>query len=194
MNPLKIIVADDEPLLVEELCIYLQDLNHEVIATTNSGQELCDKALELKPDLIISDIKMPEMDGIEAITQINKQITIPILIVSAYHDQDFIDKASEQCVMGYLVKPIDERALKINIQVAMRRFQEFEVLRKENKDLEQALSERKIIERAKGILMSRSNLTEPEAFQKLQDLSRKKSTRMVEIAQSVITAEEAFKD
>lgn len=188
----KILVADDEALLVEELVVLLQDAGHQVIGTAASGTELVRKNRELKPSLIITDIKMPEMDGLEACRLICEERPVPIVIVSAYHDEDFIQRAQEQCVMSYLIKPIEKHNLATAIQLAIRRFQEFETLRTENDDLKKTLEDRKIIEKAKGILMKRAVLDEEAAFRKLQKQARDQSKSMVTLAQSVIDASQMF--
>lgn len=189
---LRIIVADDESLLVEELSAYLADLGHDVIATAATGKELVEKARELEPSLVVTDIKMPDMDGLEASKAICAKRAIPFVVVSAYHDEDYIRRAKEQCVMSYLVKPINEGSLKVAVALAMRRFQEFEALHTENVDLRQTLEDRKIIERAKGILMKRTSLDEQAAFLRLQKLAREKAISMVAVATTILEAEQAF--
>ena len=144
-------MADDEPLLVEEISAYLQDAGHEVVGTASTGKELVDRCDELQPGLVVTDIKMPDMDGLEAAEKICTKQPIPVVIVSAYHDEDFIKRATEQCIMSYLVKPINEGSLKASLALAIRRFQEFEALHAENSNLRQTLEDRKIIERAKGV-------------------------------------------
>lgn len=191
-KPLRIIVADDEQLLVEELSAYLTDLGHEVIATVATGKELVDKARKLKPTLVVTDIKMPDMDGLDAVKRIGDERPTPVVIISAFHDDDYIRRANEQCVLAYLVKPIDENSLKTSIAIANRRFQEFQALLVENNDVKQSLENRKRIERAKGILMKRSNLSESDAFGRLQELASTKHQKMVQIAASIIEADEAF--
>ena len=189
---LRIIVADDEPLLVEGLSVYLEDLGHCVVATAATGSELVERSLEIQPDLVITDIKMPDMDGLEAVKKICNSYRVPVVIVSAYHDEEFIRRASEQCIMSYLVKPIDEQTLKASLSMAMRRFAEFQALMVENENLKQTLENRKIIERAKGILMQRSSLSEQDAFTRLQDLASTKHQKMIEIARMIIEADQAF--
>jgi response regulator NasT len=189
---LRIIVADDEPLLAEELSAYLRDMGNDVVAVASTGKELVDMSAELQPDLIVTDIKMPDMDGLEAAKEICLTTPIPIVVVSAYHDEEYINRATEQCVMSYLVKPIDEASLKTSLALAMRRFREFEALHNENASLRQTLEDRKLIERAKGVLMKRTRLDEEAAFLRLQKLSREKASRMVDVARTILDAEQAF--
>lgn len=188
---LKVIVADDEPLLVDEISMYLREAGHEVIATANNGQVLVEKTASLKPDLVVTDIKMPEMDGLEAAKAINVNRPVPVVIVSAYHDDEFINRAKEQCVMSYLVKPINENNLKSAVSLAVCRFKEFESLFAENDNLRRTIDERKIIERAKGVLMKRTGIDEETAFKQLQLQSREKAVRMVDFAKDLLAEENA---
>ena len=189
---LRIAIADDEPPLLQDLEETLVGMGHQVVATAQTGSDLVDRCCERTPDLVITDIKMPDMDGLEAASRIRETHPVPVVIVSAYHDPEFIERASQEHVMAYLVKPINDDSLKTSIHVAMRRFREFQALFEEADGLNRALEERKLIERAKGFLMKRGGLAEPDAFRRLQELASTKHQRMAEIAQSIITAEEAF--
>ncbi len=132
------------------------------------------------------------MDGIEAATKIYKEHAAPVILVSAYPDPEFIRRAEADHVMAYLVKPIKRADLEPAIAIAMRRFEQFQALRKEASDLKQALEDRKTIEKAKGILMSKAGLDEHDAFRRLQKLASDKNKKLVDIAQSILTAEEAL--
>ena len=135
---------------------------------------------------------MPDMDGIDAAAQIYRKEAIPVILVSAYHDAEFIRRAEADHIMAYLVKPIKQADLEPAIGIAMRRFEQFQALRKETTDLKQALEDRKIIEKAKGILMKKAGLDEHDAFRRLQKLASDKNRKLVEIAQIILTAEEAL--
>jgi response regulator NasT len=174
------------------LCQSLERLGHQVVATASTGRELIEECRNHQPDLIISDIKMPDMDGIEAAVQIYRADTIPVILVSAFHDKELIDRASRNHILAYLVKPVKDTDLAPAIAVAMRRFDEFRALRQEASDARQALDDRKIIERAKGILMTRTGLSEPDAFRRLQKVACSKSRKLVDIARSIVTAEETL--
>src|SRR5262249_55214881 len=137
-------------------------------------------------------IKMPDMDGIEAAQAINQGRPIPVILVSAHHDTDLLNRAKLENVMSYLVKPIKEPDLQSAITLAMLRFQHFQALAKEARDLRQALEDRKLIERAKGIVMRRVRVDEDEAFRRLQRLASNHNQRLVEVAQRVLAAEEVF--
>jgi two-component system, response regulator PdtaR len=141
---------------------------------------------------VITDIKMPDMDGIEAASIIYQELPVPVILISAYHDPPLIERAEADHIMAYLVKPIEQKDLVPAIAIATRRFEQFQALRQEASDLRQALEDRKIVERAKGILMRWAQLEEPEAFSRLQKLSRDQNKKLVEIAQAILIAETAL--
>lgn len=189
---LRIAVADDELDMRDYFQKILPLLGHEVVAVASNGRELVERCRAARPDLVITDIKMPEMDGIDAANQICREEPIPIILVSAYHDADLIRRAEEDHILAYLVKPIKQADLEPAIALAMRRFEQFQSLRKEATDLRQALEDRKLIERAKGLLMTKAGLDEQDAFRRLQKLASAKNRKLVEIAQMILTAEEAL--
>jgi response regulator NasT len=135
---------------------------------------------------------MPELDGIEAAVRIWQEHSIPVILVSAYHDPALIDRAKADHVQAYLVKPIGIADLQPAIAIAMRRFEELQTLRKECGDLRQTLADRKVIEQAKGLLMKLAGIDEREAFQRLQALASERNQRLVESAQSILAVEKAF--
>jgi len=189
---LSIAVADDEPRMRDYYCSTLPLLGHRVVVVAQDGREMVERCRNTRPDLIITDIKMPDMDGIDAATQIYLEKPIPVILVSAYHDPELIARAEADHILGYLVKPIKQSDLEPTIALAVRRFEQFEALRKEAADLRQALEDRKVIERAKGLLMKKVGLDEQEAFRRLQKLAMDSNRKMVEVAHMVLTAEEAF--
>ena len=191
-HPLRIAVADDELDMREWFQQILPLLGHEVVAVSKTGRELVDACRLHRPDLVITDIKMPDMDGIEAATQIYKDSPLPVILVSAYHDPEFISRAENDHILGYMVKPIKQADLEPAIAIAMRRFEQFQALRKEAADLKQALEDRKVIEKAKGILMKKAALDEHNAFRRLQKLASDKNRKLIDIAQMILTAEEAL--
>jgi response regulator NasT len=162
------------------------------VVTASNGEELVAGCRTARPDLIITDIKMPDMDGIEAAVRLYQELSVPVILVSAYHDADLIRRAEADHIMGYLVKPIKQADLEPVIALAMRRFEQFDLLRREAADLRQALEDRKLIERAKGILMKRTGLDEPSAFRRLQKTASDRNLKLVEVARMILTAEEAF--
>lgn len=190
---LRIAVAEDEPELIADLEEILQELGHEVVISVGDGAALLKAFQETQVDLVITDIKMPVMDGLTAIEQIRGIRPVPVIILSAFHDEELLNRALKEQVMAYLVKPIQIQTLQMSIELAMQRFREFLALQAEADNLKHALEDRKIIERAKGILMDRANLSEPDAFRRLQLLSSQKNKKMVEIAQTIVDAELAFR-
>ncbi len=189
---LRIAVADDELEMQEYYQTILPVLGHVVVAVAGTGAELVEKCRAQHPDLVITDIKMPDMDGIEAAAQIYREAPIPVILVSAYHDADFIQRAEANHILSYLVKPIKQADLAPAIAIVVRRFRQFETLRRETTDLKHALEDRKLIERAKGLLMKKASLDEAEAFLRLQTLASNQNRKLVEIARMLLTAEEAF--
>jgi two-component system, response regulator PdtaR len=189
---LRIAVADDELDMRDYFQQILPILGHEVVAVAQDGRELVEQCRELKPDLVITDIKMPDMDGIDAATQIYRNGPIPVILVSAYHDPEFIRRAEANHILAYLVKPIKQADLEPVIAIAIRRFEQFQDLRKEAADLKQALEDRKVIEKAKGLLMKKASLDEHDAFRRLQRLASDKNKKLIEVAQMILMAEEAF--
>lgn len=191
-EPLRIAVADDEPDMRDYFVRILPRLGHRVVAVAENGRQLVEVCATAKPDLVITDIKMPEMDGIEAAVQLYGQQPVPVILVSAHQEQSLLERAGADHILGYLVKPIKEADLNPVIALTMRRFEQFEHLRHEAADLRQALEDRKLIERAKGILMKRAGLDEPTAFRRLQKTASDRNLKLAEVARSIITAEDAF--
>jgi response regulator NasT len=189
---LRIAVADDEVDMQDYFRKILPRLGHQVVVVAATGRELVERCRAECPDLVITDIKMPDMDGIEAAVQIYKERPLPVILVSAHHDAQLIERAEADHILAYLVKPIKQADLEPAIGIAMRRFEQFEALRQEASDLKQALADRKAIERAKGILMKKAQLDEADAFRRLQKLASDKNRKLVEIAQIILTAEEAL--
>ena len=191
-NGLRIAVADDEVEMRDFFEKVLPRFGHQVVAVAENGNELVEHCRRLEPDLIITDIKMPELDGIEASSQICQQRPVPVILVSAYHDPALIARAEADHVLAYLVKPIGLADLQPAIAIAMRRFAELQALQKDCLDLRQALVDRKVIERAKGLLMKLAGIDEKEAFQRLQELASEKNQKLIDAAQNILTVEKAF--
>ncbi|HWC90130.1 MAG TPA: ANTAR domain-containing protein, partial [Pirellulales bacterium] len=138
------------------------------------------------------DIKMPDLDGLDASEQIYAGSPVPIILVSGYHDAELIERAQENHILAYLVKPVTLADMEVAISLAMKRFHEFEELRLETSNLRQALQDRKIIERAKNILMKLGELHEHDAFRRLQKLASRQNKKLVQVAEMIVTAEMAF--
>lgn len=193
MTPsLRIVVADDEPDMRDYFRKILPRLGHTVVAAAETGEELIAQCRAHHPDLVITDIKMPDLDGIEAATKLYAERPIPVILVSAYSDANLIERAEADHILAYLVKPIKQAELEPAIGLAWRRFEQFEALRREASDLRQALADRKIIERAKGILMKELGLSEAEAFRRLQKTASAKNLKLIDAAQLALTTAKAL--
>ena len=193
MKKLKILVAEDEYLVLMGLKSNLKELGHQIIAEAMNGKEAIELAKEKSPDLIIADINMPELDGLEAVKQINQKQVIPSIIVTGYSDDELIEKASRVGVFAYLVKPVGIEELKASIIIAMNKYEEFKEVNKELQDQKKALEDRKYIERAKGILMDTLGLNEPDAMKKLQDKSQEENTKLIDVAKNIIKMNDYLK-
>jgi len=189
---LRILIAEDEFLVLMATKSYVEELGHEVVGVATDGKMAVELALEKKPDLVIMDINMPHLDGIQAIREINKKLFIPTVIVSGYHDEPLINRATDEGVHYYLLKPIDIKELKIAINISMVKFEEWKTMQEKLQSTKNALDARKYIEQAKGIIMDRMNLKEPEAMRRLQKMSRDKNKKLVVIAKELIEADTLF--
>ena len=188
MKRTRILIADDESLILMDLREMLTNLGYLVVGEANDGRSAVNMARELRPDLVIMDIKMPDMDGIEAAQVLTAEKVAPVLLLTAYSQQDLIERAKEAGVVGYLVKPFRESNLAPAIEITLSRFQEFQTVQKEVEDLKEALETRKIVDRAKGILMDSQGLTEQDAFRRIQKMSMNTRRPMKEIAEAIILA------
>lgn len=182
----RIIIADDESIIRMDLKEMLTALGYLVVGEVGDGRSAVNLARELRPDLIIMDVKMPDMDGIEATSILTKEKIAPVLLLTAFGQRDLVERAKEAGVVGYLVKPFRESDLTPAIEVALQRFQEFKELDREVQTLKEALETRKFVDRAKGILMSRDGLSEPEAFRRIQKMSMNTRRPMGQIAEAII--------
>jgi response regulator NasT len=185
-----VIVADDEALTRVDLQETLTNLGYLVVGSVGDGESAVNLARELRPDVLIMDIKMPGMDGIEAARLLAEEGIAPVVLLSAYSQQELIEQAQEAGVVGYLVKPYREADLPPAIGVALSRFEQFSALKDEVANLQERLEVRKLLDRAKGILMDSQGLTEAEAFRRIQKMSMDNRKPMKEVAQAVILASE----
>ncbi|HSH45809.1 MAG TPA: response regulator [Longimicrobiales bacterium] len=185
---LRFLIADDEALHNLALTSQLEALGHEVVATASNGREAVELAHDKRPDVAVLDIRMPVMTGPEAAHKIHEDRPIPIIILSAYSDNRTVEEATRSPVFHYLVKPVDPDDLAPAISVAKARFDEWMRARAERNTLETKLEERKILERAKGLLMETRGMTEQEAYRFLQKTSQDKNTPMIELARKILLA------
>jgi AmiR/NasT family two-component response regulator len=189
MEPLRILIADDESIRLMSLRKQLAALGHRVVAEASNGEEAVTLAAATQPDLAILDIKMPVADGIEAAQRITRARPIPIILLTAYNEAELVERAAQANISAYLMKPVAEEDLLPAITLALIRFRQFEALRREVSDLREALEARKIIERAKGILVRRLDLTEEEAFRRLQKQSQDSNRKLAEVAEAIVMAD-----
>jgi AmiR/NasT family two-component response regulator len=189
----RVIIADDDAITRLDVREMLDSLDYLVVGEVGDGQSAVHQARELRPDLVIMDIKMPVLDGIDAAKILTEERIAPVLLLTAYGDEELVQRAKEAGVVGYIVKPFRESDLAPAIEIVLARFQEFRALEKEVEDLKEALETRKLVDRAKGILMDTQGLTEAEAFRRIQKMSMDTRRLMKEIAQAIIITHEAEK-
>jgi two-component system, response regulator PdtaR len=190
METLRILIADDESIRLLSLHKQLAALGHNVVGEASTGDEAVKLAGSALPDLAILDIKMPVMDGIEAAEKITQARPIPIILLTAYDEAQLVERAAQANISAYLMKPVAEEDLLPAITLALARFRQFQALRQEVADLREALEARKTIERAKGILMRRLNLSEDEAFRRLQKQSQDSNRKLAQVAEAIVVADQ----
>lgn len=191
MHKLRVLIVEDEYLVLMGLKSAVEELGHEVIGEANDGELAIQFARELKPDIILMDIKMPTLDGINAAYYIQKERPVPIIIISGYAESDLVEKASSEGVMGYLVKPVSKKELEPALSIGISRFHEMQRLRSEGAEAKMALENRKRLEKAKGIIMTRLSLPEASAIKYLQQYSRRNNQSLIATCEHIIrTAEE----
>ena len=184
-NNYRIVVAEDETLIRMDLVEMLTESGYQVIAQATNGQEAVNFAQDLKPDLMILDVKMPVMDGITAAEQI---IDIcPVLMLTAFSQRELVERARDSGVMAYVVKPFTLNDLLPAIEISVSRHKQMKSLEKEVADLYERLETRKLLDRAKGILMKALNLSEPEAFSWIQKTAMDQRTTMKSVAEAIIS-------
>ena len=183
---MRILIAEDETIIRLDLRKLLEEAGHEVCAEARDGVEAVELAEEHEPDLAILDVKMPRLDGIEAARRILAERPIPIVMLTAYGHDELVARAVEAGVFAYLVKPFRESDLLPAIQTAKARYAELEALREEAESLAEALATRKVVERAKGLLMEQEGLSEQDAFTRLQRVSQTSGRPMKVVAEALI--------
>ena len=185
---LRLVIADDESIIRMNLKETLVGLGYLVVGEAGDGVSVINLARELRPDLVIMDIKMPKLDGIQAAKVLTEEKIAPVLLLTAYSDRELVDRAREAGVVNYIVKPFQEKELLPAIEIALARYAEFREMDREITDLKDTLETRKLVERAKGVLMDTQGLKEQEAFRKIQQLSMNTRKSMREIAEAIIIA------
>lgn len=186
---IRVYIAEDESIILMNFKMILQQLGYDVTGSAVNGEKALKDILELKPDLLLLDINMPRLDGITLFEEVSKTYDAACIFITGHFTEAFVEKAKEAGALGYLIKPVDEKQLKASIDVAVARFEERRMLRDETEKLRSDLSDRKYIERAKGILMDSFGLKEGEAMARLQKLSRDKNKKLAVVAKELIEKE-----
>jgi two-component system, response regulator PdtaR len=189
---MRVLIAEDEALIRMDLREMLTEEGHVVVGEARDGQEAVDLARTLSPEIVFMDVKMPRMDGIAAAAIISEERIAPVVMVTAFSQTRYVEEASAAGAMAYLVKPFAKKDILPAIQIAAARFAETRALEDEVTDLEQRLETRKLLDRAKGLLMAKG-MSEPEAFRRLQKAAMDKRTSLRDVAEAVITAAELEK-
>jgi len=190
VEKLRLVIADDESIIRLDLKETLQRMGHEVIAEAGDGRTAVDLVRRHRPDLAILDVKMPEVDGVDAAKEISAERLAPVLLLTAYSQQDLVRRAMDAGVFAYVVKPFTESDLRPAMSMAIARFTEFDALAREAASLAGALEARKLVDRAKGVLMDRHGLREQDAFRRIQQQSMNTRKPMREIAEAILLAHE----
>ncbi|MFN7470557.1 MAG: ANTAR domain-containing response regulator [Roseiflexaceae bacterium] len=185
-NQLRLVIADDESIIRMNLRETLVGLGYLVVGDAGDGVSAIHLARELRPDLVIMDIKMPKLDGIAAAKVLTEEKIAPVLLLTAYSDRELVERARDAGVVNYIVKPFREAELLPAIEIALARFAEFNSMATELGDLKDTMETRKLVERAKGVLMDTQGLKEQDAFRKIQQLSMNTRKSMREIAQAIL--------
>jgi response regulator NasT len=195
MRELRILVAEDKWLVAKGLKVQLEGLGHRVVGVARDAREAVRSTLRLEPELVITDIQLPIIDGIETARTVLAYRPVPIIVLAAYEAADLVRRAREAGVMACLVTPVDRLQLSRVIDEALVRFRELEVIRREASDMKEALETRALVERAKRVLMRRLTLSESEAFRRLQEQTHRIGTSFGKSASTIVRAEELlFKD
>ena len=188
MKTYRVLIVDDEPVIRLDLRTMLESMGHEVVGEADNGVDALQLARSLQPDLVIADLMMPEMDGIELSRQLEKERIAPVLVLTAYSEPEMVLGADRAGVLGYLVKPFREADLAPAIQVAVSRYRELRALEAQNLNLAQEMQARRRIGRAKRVLMQQLKLSEEEAFRRLQQTAEQTGKPLAEVAEAILLA------
>ena len=183
---MRVLIVDDESLIRMDLRDIIESCGHEVVAEGTNGVEALEHCKKHKPDIILMDVKMPELDGIEAARQIGFHHEAPVVLLTSYSQQDLIDKARDSGVYGYLIKPVREEQLVPSLEMALGRYKSDAQLREKMAELEQSLEDRKIIQKGTGILMELYSISEAEAYNRIRTLSMNKQISIIETCNLII--------
>ena len=185
---LQLVIADNESIIRLDLREMLEDAGHEVVGEAINGRKAVELTRMHQPDLVIMDIKMPEMDGITAARKIADEKLAPVLLLTAFSQSDIVEKAKDSGVLGYLVKPVKESNLFPAMEIALSRWEEIQGMEEELGKLKDSLETRKTVDRAKGILMAAHRLSEQEAYRRIQRYAMTKRLSIKEVAEAIVRA------
>jgi response regulator NasT len=192
-KPLRIAVADDERDMRQFFQELLPSLGHQVVAIAETGRQLVEQCRITKPDLVIADIRMPDMDGSTAATEINREREVPVILVSAHQESELLARSGMEYLMAYLVKPVKPADLQAAITLAVLRFEQYQRVRAEAAGLRQALEDRKTIEQAKGIVMHRLRIEEVDAYGRLRKLASQRNWKLIDLSRRLVESDTLFK-
>ncbi len=188
--PTRIIIAEDDTVIRMDLKEELQRQGYLVVGDVGDGQSAINLTREVRPDLVVMDIRMPEMDGITAAETLTREKLAPVVLLTAFSDEELVERARNVGVIHYVTKPWRSSDLKPAIEIALSRFQEFRSMEAKVKDLEDHLATRKVVEKAKGVLMEKYKISEQEAFRRIQKASMNNRKSMKDVAEAILLAEE----
>ncbi|WP_237187662.1 ANTAR domain-containing response regulator [Rothia nasimurium] len=181
-----VVVAEDEALIRLDIVEILKDQGFTVVAETDNGQKAVELAEEHQPDLVLMDVNMPIMDGIEAAGLINEKQLAPVVLLTAFSQKELVDRATEAGAMAYVVKPFTPNDLIPAIEVAISRYEQIRALQDEVANIKEQFETRKLVDRAKSLLMTKMGLSEPEAFRWIQKTSMDRRLSMREVAETIV--------
>ena len=184
--PRRVVVAEDESLIRMDIVEILRDNGYDVVADVGDGEAAVEVATELRPDLVVMDVRMPKLDGIEAAKRLTENHIAPVVLLTAFSQKELVEQASEAGALAYVVKPFTQNDLLPAIEIALSRYQQILTLEAEIADMAERFETRKLVDRAKGLLNERMGLTEPEAFRWIQKASMDRRTTMQAVAQAII--------
>ncbi len=192
---MRILIAEDEPVIGLALAQRVRALGHETVGLARDGAEAIELARTVEPDLYLFDIDMPHIDGLTAASELAARgLRRPVVVVTGVEDPDLIERSIASGVSAYLTKPVNDRELDAAIKLAAMRHREYLDLEAEVSEARQALSDRKLVERAKGLLIESLSLTEPEAFRRIQQAARRRNLKLVEMARLVLADADVLSD
>jgi response regulator NasT len=184
--PRRVVVAEDESLIRMDIVEILRDNGFDVVGEAGDGETAVRLATELKPDLVVMDVKMPQLDGISAAERLSKAHIAPVVLLTAFSQKELVERASEAGALAYVVKPFTPNDLLPAIQIALARYQQILALEAEVTDLAERFETRKLVDRAKGLLTEKMGLSEPDAFRWIQKASMDRRLTMHEVAQTIV--------